>query len=48
MFYPKSNVIKGYNGINDGTKVKDKVSFPLAMEYGILIMLKNFLDFMMF
>ena len=38
MLYPKKNGIKGYNRINDGTKVSDKVPFPLATECGILIL----------
>ena len=50
MLYPKSNVIKGYHRLNDGTKVNDEVPLPLAMEYGILLMFFffNFPYFMMF
>lgn len=33
ILYPKSNVHKVYNRINDGTKVSDEVPFPLAMVY---------------
>ena len=38
ILHPKSNVIKGYNRINDGTRVNDKISFPHAMVYDVLIM----------
>lgn len=47
MLYPKSNVIKGYNRTNDGTQFSDKVPFPLAMVYGILIMV-GFFFFLIF
>ena len=38
ILHSKSNVIKGYNRINDGTRVNDKIPFPHAMVYDVLIM----------